>query len=143
MSQIQKVFFGAVALVATLGAVQVGAVQLASGQDLADRWEAVADQPGQTSGRNLASHNVNRTSKSDRLADLKPAAVPTRTVSMRLNDLADTSVLLRVPATTETGSAKPASLLLTPGRKPTIACEPMVSSLTEVAKLLQPGRCVT
>jgi len=142
MPQIQKVFFGAIALVATFGAVQVGAVQLASGQDLAERWEAVADQPGQTSGRNLASHDVNRTGKSDRLADLKPAAVPTRTVSMRLNNLADTSVLLRVPAATETG-AKPASLLLTPGRKPTIACEPMVSSLTEVAKLLQPGRCVT
>jgi hypothetical protein len=34
-------------------------------------------------------------------------------------------------------------LLRTPARKPTIACEPMVSSLTEVAKLLQPGRCVT
>jgi hypothetical protein len=62
---------------------------------------------------------------------------------MRLNDLADTSVLLRVPAATEAGNAKPASLLLTPGRKPTIACEPVVSSLTEVAKLLQPGRCVT
>lgn len=143
MSQIQKVFFGAVALVATLGAVQVGAVQLTSGHDLADRWEAVADQPGQISGRNLATHNVNRASKSDRLADPKPAAAPTRTVSMRLNDLADTSVLLRVPAVTETGNAKPASLLLTPGHKPTIACEPMVSSLTEIAKLLQPGRCVT
>ncbi|WP_426411325.1 hypothetical protein [Bradyrhizobium ganzhouense] len=143
MPQIQKVFFGAVALAATLGAVQVGAVQLASGQDLADRWQALADQPGQTSGRNVATHNVNRASKSDRLTELKPAAVPTRTVSMRLNDLADTSVLLRVPAVIETGNAKPAPTLLKPGRKPTVACEPMVSSLTEVAKLLQPGRCVT
>jgi hypothetical protein len=143
MPQFQKVFLGAVALAATLGAVQVGAVQLASGQDLADRWEAMADQPGQTSGRSLASHNVNRTGKSDRLAEPKPAGVPTRTVSMRLNDLADTSVLLRVPAVVETGNAKPASSLLKPGRKTTIACEPMVSSLTEVAKLLQPGRCVT
>lgn len=143
MSQIQKVFFGAVAIAATLGVVQVGAVQLASGHDLDDRWQALADQPGQTSARNVTTHNVNRTSKSDRLADLKPAAVPTRTVSMRLNDLADTSVLLRVPAVTETGNAKPAPTLLKPGRKPTIACEPMVSSLTEVAKLLQPGRCVT
>ncbi|MDN5003488.1 hypothetical protein ACFQZO_21895 [Bradyrhizobium sp. GCM10027634] len=143
MSQIQKVFLGAVAIAATLGAVQVGAVQLASGHDLADRWEAVADQPGRTSGRNLPGHNVNRTGKSDRLADLKPAAVPTRTVSMRLNDLPDTSVLLRVPAVIETGNAKPAPSMLKPGRKPTIACEPMVSSLTEVAKLLQPGRCVT
>ena len=134
MSQIQKVFLGAVAIAATLGAVQVGAVQLASGHDLADRWQAVADQP---------AHNINRAGKADRITDIKPGAVPTRTVSMRLNDLADTSVLLRVPAATETGNAKPASLLLKPGRKPTIACEPMVSSLTEVAKLLQPGRCVT
>ena len=76
MPQFQKVFLGAVALAATLGAVQVGAVQLASGQDLADRWEAMADQPGQTSGRNAASHNVNRAGKSDRQADLKPSTVP-------------------------------------------------------------------
>lgn len=149
MPQIQRVFFGAVAIAATLGAVQVGAVQLASGHDLADRWQAVADQPsqirGQIPGRNVASHHVNRAGKSDRLADPKPAAVQTRTVSMRLNDLADTSVLLRVPAVIETGNAKPAHAptMLKPGRKPTIACEPMVSSLTEIAKLLQPGRCVT
>lgn len=147
MQQIQKVFFGAVAITATLGAVQVGAVQLASGHDLADRWQAVADQPSQIRsqipGRNVASHNVNRAGKSDRLADPKPSAVQTRTVSMRLNDLADTSVLLRVPLVIETGNAKPAPTMLKPGRKPTIACEPMVSSLTEIAKLLQPGRCLT
>jgi len=134
MSQIQKVFLGAVAIVATLGAVQV---QLASGHDLADRWQAVADKPG---------HDVNRTGKADRLAEIKPGVVSTRTVSMRLNDLADTSVLLRVPAVIETGNAKPPVLLQNQKRtrnKPTIACEPMVSSLTEVAKLLQPGRCVT
>jgi hypothetical protein len=138
MSQIQKVFLGAVAIAATLGAVQVGAVQLASGHGLADRLQAVAaDKPGQ---------NVNRAGKADRIAEVKPATVQTRTVSMRLNDLADTSVLLRVPAVVETGNAKPPVLLQhqKQGRnKPTIACEPMVSSLTEVAKLLQPGRCVT
>jgi hypothetical protein len=134
MSQIQKVFLGAAAIAAMLGAAQV---QLASGHDLADRWQAVADKPG---------HNVNRSSKADRLADIKQAEVPTRTVSMRLNDLADTSVLLRVPAVIETGNAKPPVLLpdqKQSRKKPTIACEPMVSSLTEVAKLLQPGRCVT
>src|SRR5262245_38983453 len=100
MSQLQKVLLGAVAIAATLGAGQVGAVQLASGHDLADRWQAIAtktDMPG---------HNVNRTGKSDRLAEIKAAPVPTRTVSMRLNDLAETSVLLRVPATIETGNAK-------------------------------------
>lgn len=140
MSQIHKIFLGAVALAATLGAVQ-----LASGHDLADRWQAVADIPSHSSNY-APSHNVNRAGKADRLAELKPAAVPTRTVSMRLNDLADTSVLLRVPAVIETGNAKPPALLQNQKKvrnKPTIACEPMVSSLTEVAKLLQPGRCVT
>lgn len=152
MSQIQKVFLGAVAIAATIGAVQVGAVQLASGHDLADRWQAVANMPSQNAGHQNLGHNVNRAAKADRSADIKQAPVPTRTVSMRLNDLADTSVLLRVPAVIETGNAKPPMLLQNQnqnqnqkqGRKrPTIACEPMVSSLTEVAKLLQPGRCVT
>ena len=141
MLQMQKVFLGVVAIAATLGAVQVGAVQLASGHDLADRWQAVADRPTQDAG-----HNVNRSGKADRFADVKQAPVPTRTVSMRLNDLAETSVLLRVRAVIETGNAKPPALLpdqKQSRKKPTIACEPMVSSLTEVAKLLQPGRCVT
>jgi hypothetical protein len=130
MSQIHKAFLGAVAITFALGAAQ-----LASGHDLADRWQAVADKPG---------HDVNRTGKADRLAGIKPAAVPTRTVSMRPNELADTSVLLRVPAVIETGNARPPTLLQKQGRnRATIACEPMVSSLTEVAKLLQPGRCVT
>ncbi|SCB55296.1 hypothetical protein GA0061098_103826 [Bradyrhizobium shewense] len=135
MSQIHKVFLSVVAAAATLGAVQ-----LASGHDLADRWQAVADKADKP------GHNVNRTGKADRLAEIKQAAVPTRTVSMRLNDLADTSVLLRVPAVIETGNAKPPALLQNQKKvrnRPTIACEPMVSSLTEVAKLLQPGRCVT
>ncbi|MDN3275792.1 hypothetical protein QWJ07_16130 [Frankia sp. RB7] len=129
MSQIRKAILGAVAITFALGAAQ-----LASGHDLADRWQAASDKP---------DHNVNRSGKSDRLAEPKSAGVPTRTVSMRLNDLADTSVLLRVPAVIETGNAKPTPTMLKSGRKPTIACEPMVSSLTEVAKLLQPGRCVT
>jgi hypothetical protein len=132
MPQIHKGFLSAVAIVATLGAAQY-----AFGHDLAGRWQAVSDKPGDV---------VNRAGKTDRLADLKPASAPTRTVSMRLNDLADTSVLLRVPAVIETGNAKAPVLLPTQKRsrnKPTIACEPMVSSLTEIAKLLQPGRCVT
>ncbi|MFT4120562.1 hypothetical protein [Bradyrhizobium sp.] len=134
MPQIQKVFLSAVAVAATLGAVQ-----LAFGHDLADRWQAVADKPGHVATGNV----VNRSGKADRLAETKSVANPTRTVSMRLNDLADTSVLLRVPAAVETGNARPPMLLQKSGRKPTVACEPMVSSLTEVAKLLQPGRCVT
>ena len=145
MSQIYKAFLGAAAVVGTLGAVQVGAAQLGSGHDLADRWQALADVPSHSSNH-APSHNVNRAGKADRLAEIKSAPVPTRTVSIRLNDLADTTLLLRVPAVIETGNAKPPVLLQNQNKvrtKPTIACEPMVSSLTEVAKLLQPGRCVT
>ena len=128
MSQIRKAFFGAVAITLTLGAVQ-----FASGHDLVNRWQAVSEQP---------SHIVNRAGKADRLADLKPFAVPTKTVSLRLNDLADTSVLLRIPSA-QARTTKPPTLLRNQSRKPTLACEPVVSALTDVARLLQPGRCVT
>jgi hypothetical protein len=133
MSQTSKVLLGAFAIASTLSAMQ-----LAFGHDLGGRWQSVADKSG-----NISGDIVNRAGKADRMAGLKPATVPTRTVSMRLNDLAHTSVLLRVPATIETGNAKRPVLLQKQNRKPTIACEPMVSSLTEVAKLLEPGRCVT
>jgi hypothetical protein len=121
MSQVRKALLGAVAITLTLGAVQ-----FASGRDLVDRWQA--EQP---------SYVVNRASKSDRFGDLKRLAVPMKTVSLRPNDLADTSVLLRLPSA-QVRASKP-----TQSRKPTLACEPMVSVLTEVARLLPPGRCVT
>ena len=126
MSQICKALLGAVAITLTLGAVQ-----FASGHD--ETVQAVSEQPG---------HIVNRAGKTDRLADLKPFAVPTKTVSLRLNDLADTSVLLRFPSALARNN-KPPTLLRNQSRKPTLACEPVVSALTEVARLLQPGRCVT
>ena len=48
------------------------------------------------------------------------------------------------PRGPESRNVPPAPVLSKPGdRKLTVACEPMVSTLTEVAKLLQPGRCVT
>ena len=129
MSQIRKAFFGAAAIALTLGAVQ-----FASGHDLVDRWQAATDK---------SDHNVNRGAKADRLSDAKPAAVPTRTVNLRLNDLADTSVLLRVPLVEARNVKPPVLLKQNQGRKLTVACEAVVSSLTEVARLLQPGRCVT
>lgn len=128
MSQTSKAFLGAVAVSLTLGAVQ-----LAFGHDLIDRWQAVSGKP---------VHLVNRAGKADRLAAPKSPAAPTRTVSLRLNDLAGTSVLLRLPFA-EARNTRPPALLQAPRRKMTLACEPVVSSLTEVAKLLQPGRCVT
>lgn len=126
MSQIRKAFLGAVALTLTLGAVQ-----FASGHE--NRWQAVPEQRG---------HIVNRAGKADNLADLKPFAVPMKTVSVRLNDLADTSVLLRIPSALAR-TTKPPTVLRNQSRRPTPGCEPVVSALTEVAALLPPGRCVT
>jgi hypothetical protein len=65
---------------------------------------------------------------------------------MRLNDLANTSVLIRMPLASggpASASGAPASLLMKSGEAKQTACEPSVSVLTEVAKRLQPGRCVT
>ena len=70
------------------------------------------------------------------------AELLTSRTRMRLNDLADTSVSLRFPSALARNN-KPPTLLRNQSRKPTLACEPVVSALTEVARLLPPGRCVT
>jgi hypothetical protein len=56
----------------------------------------------------------------------------------------DTSVLVRVPLSHQARSTPTAPLLLrSKESKNAIACEPSVSVLTEIAKSLQPGRCIT
>jgi hypothetical protein len=128
---------GAVLSKGILGAVAIlvsfGAVQLASGRDLATP-QTSASEPGTA---------VNRAAKADRAAGMAGLAVLTQTISLRLDGLADTSVLVRVPLTHEARSSSASSLTRSGGGKPTVACEPMVSVLTEVFKQLQPGRCIT
>ncbi|MBR0758408.1 hypothetical protein JQ604_40045 [Bradyrhizobium jicamae] len=128
MSQIQKGIFGALAIGLTFGAVQ-----LASGHDLIGR-QAAATATAQTA--------VNRAAKVDRAA-VPSVGSQTRTVALKLGNLPDTSVLVRVPVRKDEARNRPAT---PPSAKPTgrtIACEPVVSVLTDVAKLLQPGRCIT
>jgi hypothetical protein len=130
MSQTSRGIFGALAIALTFGAVQ-----LASGRDLSGTLQdpAVA-----------APSVVNRTAKADRAAGPARSDVQTRTISLQLNGLSDTSVLVRVPAVAEATRKPSAPFLMKSGdNKRTVACEPMVSVLTEVAKQLQPGRCVT
>ena len=119
-----KALIGVLAL--TLGGL--GAAQLIS-----DRSQPLAS----------ANHDVNRSGKTDRAARVTMPAVPTQTISVTLSGLRNTSVAMRIPLT-DTRTSAPASLLIrsTPP-KPAVACEPVVSALTEVAKLLQPGRCFT
>ena len=131
MSHLAKGIFGAIAVSLT-----IGAVPLAFGQDLAERWQAVAGASEATP--------VNRSAKADRAPVASDSPVATRTILLRVDSLADTSVLVRIPVAKEARNA-PASPAATKSgkRKVAVACEPVVSVLTEVAKHLEPGRCVT
>jgi len=117
-------------LTASALSVVLGAVQLASGHDL-------------LRSRMTANH-VNRAAKSDRAATV-PVGLPQHTISFRPSGLAATSVVVRAPLPHAEGvpAPRPRTLFKSGQDKPAIACEPMVSVLTEVAKKLQPGRCVT
>jgi hypothetical protein len=129
-SGISKGVLGAIALSLTFGAV-------ASGRDLGQR-----DASSQINSTE-APAAVNRTAKADRASRVAGPAAQTQTVALRLDGLADTSVLIRMPVARVARGGTPASLLMKSGSGRTLACEPVVSVLTEVAKRLQPGSCVT
>jgi hypothetical protein len=129
MSQIFKAILAALAITAAFGAVQ-----FASGHDLTGRRQLAATAP---------ASDVNRAAKADRVA-LRAATGQSETITFRSVGLDDTSVVVRVPVVKDEARNRPPAPAK-PGatKKMTVACEPPVSVLTEVAKLLQPGRCVT
>jgi hypothetical protein len=93
---------------------------------------------------------VNRGAKADRAVASAGSPALTRTVSLKLDGFSAMTFLLRVPlavpsavplADDNPSSAVPSAKSAT--RRPMVACEPVVSVLTEVVKQLQPGRCLT
>jgi hypothetical protein len=114
-----------------------GAAQFALGRDLGSQQQVPLQASFET-----PEAAVNRAAKADRVAGVARSAAQTRTVLLRLNGLPDTSVLLRLPLVEEARSGS-SSMRKSGDRKTTLACEPVVSVLTEVAKQLEPGRCVT
>jgi hypothetical protein len=128
MSQIRNGVLAALAVSATLGAAQ-----LASGHDLIGRRQVAATKP---------EEGVNRAAKANRDIS-KVATGRERTIALRFKELADTSVLVRVPVAKEEARNRPVAPMKPAKSKNAVACEPPVSVLTEVAKLLEPGRCVT
>ncbi len=137
MSQIFKAILAALAITAGFGAVQ-----FASGHDLTGGWQLAATAP---------AADINRAAKADRVV-LRAARGQTETITIRSVGLDDTSVVVRVPVAQAPVTQAPVVQKVRnppapparPGTsKMTVACEPPVSVLTEVAKLLQPGRCVT
>jgi hypothetical protein len=134
MSQVSRQALFKGILGASAVSLTFGAVQFASGRDLGSLSQAPVSEVALVS----AGLGIDRTAKGDRAASLSALAGRTQTISLRLEGLSDTSVLVSVPvahAARDTSFAKPGD------RK--VACEPVVSVLTEVAKQLQPGRCIT
>jgi hypothetical protein len=129
MSNTGKGIIGAVTLT-------LGAVQFASGHDLTVGFQAAAA---------IADQGVNRAAKADRAAATTlPAVLPAQTISIKLDGLPDTSILVRVPQAQGAGNTRPESLLSKSGnQRPAVGCDPVVSVLTDIAKQLQPGRCIT
>ena len=129
MSYTVNGILGVVAVVATFGAVQ-----FASGHDLT---------VGMRSSDTPLQEEVNRTVKAARAAVVAAMPAQARTISIRLERLPNTSIVVRLPAAREARSTGPALFIKSGERAAAIACEPMVSVLTEVVRQLQPGRCVT
>lgn len=145
MSYLTSGTLGAVAAVMALGAVHL---EVAAGNDrLAPdlRGDASLMIPARTDDGNI--NGVDRSTKGDRAS--APSAQGGMTLSFKVPSLPATSVLIRIPAG-ETANAlrKAPAVTLGSNKAPSsnarpIACEPVVSVLTPVAKQLQPGRCVT
>lgn len=134
MSQKSRILFGVAAIALTLGAIP-----LAAGRDLSggvfNRPQPVSPAP---------ATEINRAAKADRAGSAVRPEVAMRTISLQFNGLADTSVLVRMPvAQASRPSSFAPSWIRSGTNKRTVACEPVVSVLTEVAKQLEPGRCVT
>jgi hypothetical protein len=145
MSQKSKDILSKGILAAIAISLTFGAAQFALGRDLAG-----TEQGSFQVALGTSEAVINRAAKADR-AGVANAAEQTRTISLRFDGLPDTSVLVRVPVAKEAakeaakqtrGNSAP-SVIKSGGQKTAVACEPIVSVLTEVAKQLQPGRCVT
>ena len=134
MSRLATGILGTIAL-----SLALGAAQFASGSDLS---EAAPDRLAQDRLENafqepLAAVGVavNRVAKADRVANVAGSSAPTHTISLRLDGFSDTSFLVRVPVASGTGNSSSLPSGTRPAnRKLTVACEPVVSVLTEIAK---------
>lgn len=109
---------------------------------------AVHLEPGhQAASHDATSAVVYRAVKSD-LGIVPSPRAGGRTVSIRMESLPRMSIVFRIPGSSGqevNDHITKRDLHHAPAMrvKRTIACEPVVSTLTDIAKQLQPGRCVT
>jgi len=133
-------FLAAVAAFAAFGGLHL---EIAAGRAL-DRLPP--DDARLQTGAALAANAVDRSAKSDR-GEITLSSTEGRTITFQHPDLPSTTVALRLWETAA-GAAKGRPTLKEPKSradkpKRAIACEGVVSVLTEVAKQLEAGRCVT
>lgn len=145
MSYMASGTLGVVAAVLALGAVHL---EVSAGNDLlgpVQRGDAATTMPAGPAGEVIAI-NVDRSAKGDR--DPAVAAVGGVTISFKVPGMTDSSVMVRMPAGNDANAQrKPPSTVgsgkgSSAGTRP-VACEPVVSVLTAVARQLAPGRCIT
>ena len=146
MSNLASGVLGAVAGVLALGAVHL---EVAAGNGLlgpAQRGDAATTIPARADSNAIAI-NVDRSAKGDRDPAVSPAGGVT--ISFQVPGVSDTSVMVRMPSGEADALRKAPASTIGVGKgssaamKRPVACEPVVSVLTAVAKQLAPGRCVT
>jgi len=138
MSRWSRGFFAVIAASLAFGAVHL---EIASGSDLKVpvRGDAgLSGSRGLSATQPLVAEAVNRAAKSDRLASAV-AGVSGPTIVFNLAGLKNTSVATLMPLPQRAQASSPVSKSVLG----TAACEPPVSALTEVARVIQSGRCVT
>jgi hypothetical protein len=120
-------------LAASAVALSLGAAQFAAGEDLTVGMRSTG----------ALDQEINRAAKADRAPMVAERGAATQTIAIHVDRFPDTSILVRIPRNHEARTSAPPQFQLRGERKMAVACEPMVSVLTEIAKRLEPGRCVT
>src|SRR5262249_54486966 len=107
-----------------------GAVQLAFGQDLKNRLKSFAGASEET-----VQETVDRGGKADRLAPTFASPSATQTIAIHVDRFPTTSIMVRIPAKQASRSTAPSPTQIKEERKAasTVACEPVVSVLAEIA----------
>ena len=143
MSYLASGTLGVVAGVLALGAVHL---EVSAGNDLLGpaRGDATMTSPARVEP---IAVNVDRSANGDRELSVSPSGGVT--ISFKVPGSSDSSVMVRLPSGDAADAQRKAPALTTgtgkgssAGARP-VACEPVVSVLTAVAKQLAPGRCVT
>lgn len=151
MSYLASGTLGVVAGVLALGAVHLevsagnGLLGPAQRGDATLSGDATLTSPAARTER--IAINVDRSAKGDRETAVSPVAGVT--ISFKVPGSSESSVMVRLPSGDAADAQRKAPALTTStgkgssaGARP-VACEPVVSVLTAVAKQLAPGRCVT